>query len=70
MYNKMKEEKLSKTSQQHRGMSMQALRKPNRLVKAALGKHNFGIFPNYVPSIPEDSSLKKDDFESGVTLGP
>jgi hypothetical protein len=40
---------------------MQALRKPNRLVHAAVGKHNFGIFPNFVPSIPDDNnSLKKE----------
>ncbi len=41
---------------------MQAMRKPNRLVHAAVGKHNYGIFPNFVPSIPDDNiSLKKDD---------
>ncbi len=46
-------------------MSMQALRKPNRLVQAAIAKHNFGIFPNFVPSIPDDSnSLKKDDSDA------
>ena len=73
IYLKLKEEKLSKTSQQHRGMSMHALRKPNRLVHAAIGKHNYGIFPNFVPSIPDDNnSLRKDELEvasSGQGLG-
>ena len=50
-------------------MSMQPLRKPTRLVHAAIGKHNFGIFPNFVPSIPDDNtSLKKDDLDV-VTSG-
>ena len=47
---------------------MQALRKPNRLVHAAVGKHNFVIFTNFVPSIPDDNnSLKKDDSDVAKT---
>ncbi len=47
---------------------MQPNRKPNHLLIQTLGKqnHNHAIFPNYVPSIPEDNSSlnrKGEDFE-------
>jgi hypothetical protein len=48
---------------------MQAIRKPNRLLQAAqLNKHhNYGIYPNlFVPSIPDDSSLRKEEDSEGA----
>ena len=55
IYTQMKEDKLSKTSK-HRTNSMQPNRKPHQRLIQALGKHNHAVFPNFVPSIPEDTS--------------
>ncbi|TNV74080.1 hypothetical protein FGO68_gene9822 [Halteria grandinella] len=67
MYQKLKEDKLSKTAKQNRAISQQPQnRRQHNAAAQLLEKHNFAVFPNnFIPSIPDAAQDYYEDKRIG-----